>query len=211
MMTLKTQISALALVAAIGLTLSGPALAQTASDTDGDGVPDTSEVLLGTDPMMADTDGDGQNDLADTNPTLMANPMDLTGAPAPFAIKEALVENNYDFAAKKDATDHLELLVANTGATPLTGFSIYYSITDTGNGAVEGSFRTLDGFSIPPGGEARIHLDDGSQPGHYRANPNSIYVSSQAAKTVTFVLKADGFAPVSMEVAKDKGGAEAAD
>ena len=210
-MTLKKHISTLALVSILGLTLTSPGFSQTTTDTDGDGVPDTSEVLLGTDPMVADTDGDGQNDLADTDPAFMVNPIDMPGAPATFAIKEALVENNYDFAAKKDATDHFELLVTNSGTAPLTGFSIYYSITDADTGKVEGTFRKLDGFSVPAGGEARIHLDDGTEAGHFRANPNSIYISSQAAKTVTFVLKADGFAPVSVDVAKDKGGAEAAD
>ena len=210
-MTLKKHISTLALVSILGLTLASPGFSQTTTDTDGDGVPDTSEVLLGTDPMVADTDGDGQNDLPDADPAFMANPIDMSGAPATFAIKEALVENNYDFAAKKDATDHLELLVTNSGSAPLTGFSIYYSITDADTGKVEGTFRKLDGFSIPAGGEARIHLDDGTEAGHFRANPNSIYISSQAAKTVTFVLKVDGFAPVSVEVAKDKGSAEAAD
>ena len=211
-MTLKKHISTLALVSIFGLTLASAGFSQTATtDTDGDGVPDAAEVLLGTDPMVPDTDGDGQNDLADADPAFTANPIDMTGAPGTFAIKEALVENNYDFAAKKDATDHLELLVTNSGAAPLTGFLIYYSITDADTGKVEGSFRKLDGFSIPAGGEARIHLDDGTEAGHFRANPNSIYISSQAAKTVTFVLKADGFAPVGVDVAKDKGGAEAAD
>lgn len=210
-MTLKNHIRALALASILGLTLAAPGFSQTTTDTDGDGVPDGSEVLLGTDPMVADTDGDGPSDLADADPAFMANPIDLTGAPATFAIKEALVENNYDYGAKKDATDHLELLVTNSGSAVLSGLSIYYSITDTDTGKAEGIFRTLDGFSVPAGGEARLHLDDGAVAGHFRANPNSIYITSQAAKTVTFVLKADGFAPVSVDVAKDKGGAEAAD
>ena len=210
-MTLKRHISTLALASILGLTLAHPGFSQTATDSDGDGVPDTAEVLLGTDPMVADTDGDGQNDLADSEPAFMANPIDMTGAAAPFAIKEALVENNYDYAAKKDATDHLELLVTNSGSAALTGFSIYYSITDADTGKLEGIFRKLDSFSVPAGGEARIHLDDGAVAGHFRANPNSIYITSQAAKTISVVLKADGFAPVTVDIAKDKGGAEAAD
>ena len=210
-MTLKTHISTLALASILGLTLAHPGFSQTATDSDGDGVPDTAEVLLGTDPTVADTDGDTQNDLADAEPAFMANPIDMTGAAAPFAIKEALVENNYDYAAKKDATDHLELLVTNSGSTDLTGFSIYYSMKDADTGKVEGTFRKLDGFTVPAGGEARIHFDDGTVAGHFRANPNSIYITSQAAKTISVVLKADGFAPVSVDIAKDKGGAEAAD
>jgi hypothetical protein len=210
-MTLKKHISTLALASILGLTLAHPGFSQTATDSDGDGVPDTAEVLLGTDPTVADTDGDTQNDLADAEPAFMANPIDMTGAAAPFAIKEALVENNYDYAAKKDATDHLELLVTNSGSTDLTGFSIYYSMKDADTGKVEGTFRKLDGFTVPAGGEARIHFDDGTVAGHFRANPNSIYITSQAAKTISVVLKADGFAPVSVDIAKDKGGAEAAD
>ncbi len=210
-MTLKKHISTLALASILGLTLAHPGLSQTTTDSDGDGVPDTAEVLLGTDPMVADTDGDGQNDLADSDPAFMANPVDMTGAVAPFAIKEALVENNYDNASKKDATDHLELLVSNSGSTDLTGFSIYYTMKDADSGKVEGTFRKLDGFSVPAGGEARIHFDDGTMAKHFRANPNSIYITSQAAKTFSVVLKAEGFAPVTVDIAKDKGGAEAAD
>ena len=207
-MTLTKRTTALAALFSLALTVPGHS--QTL-DTDGDGVPDSAEVLLGTDPLAADTDGDGQNDLADTDPVFAPNPIDATGPAAPFAIKEALVENNYDYAAKQDATDHLELQVTNPGTTPLTGFSIYYSITDADSGKVEGTLRMLDGFSVPAGGEARVHLDDGTMAGHFRANPNGIYTSSQAAKTFDVTLKAGGFAPAMVQIAKDKGGAEAAD
>jgi hypothetical protein len=195
----------------LNAVLALPVTAQTTTDTDGDGVPDASEVLLGTDPMVADTDGDGLNDLADTDAAFMPNPMKMDGGQAPFTIAEALVENNYDPVKKADATDHLELLIKNPGTQDLTGFSIYVAIKDADTGTTEGTFRKLDGFTVPAGGEARIHFDDGAAPGHFRANPNSIYATSQAAKTFTIAVQADGFAPVTTEIAKDKGGAEQAD
>lgn len=201
-------VSSLALVTA--LMLSSGAFAASV-DTDGDGIPDASEVLLGTDPMNPDTDGDGLNDLEDTAPVSLADPIAQSGAPAPFAIKEALVENNYDFAAKKDAPDHLELLVANASANEVKDFSLYLTVKDIDTGATESYFKPLTGFALPAGGEARIHLDDGTLAGHFRDNPNGIYHTTQSAKVITFELAANGFAPVSIDVNKDKGGAEAAD
>ena len=195
----------------LNAVLALPVVAQTTTDTDLDGVPDASEVLLGTDPLVADTDGDGVNDLADADATFMPNPMKMDGPPAPFSNAEALVENNYDPVKKIDATDHLELLIKNPGTTDLTGLSIYIAIKDADTGTTEGTFRKLDGFTVPAKGEARIHFDDGAAPGHFRANPNSIYVTSQAAKTFSISVQADGYAPVTTEIAKDKGGAEQAD
>ena len=187
------------------------ATAQNDLDTDGDGIPDIGEPLLGTDPMNADTDGDGQNDLADETPVFAENPMSADGSPAAFEIGEALVENNYDPVAKADASDHLELLFHNTGATDLKNFSLYTTIRDNDSGTVEAYFRPLEGFEVPAGGEARVHVDDSQLPNHFRANPNSIYTTSESAKTFSVTVKADAFAPVSVEIAKDAGGAEEAD
>lgn len=193
------------------LAVTLPMAAQATTDTDGDGVPDAAEAALGTDPLVADTDGDGANDLADADATFAPNTIDTSGAPAPFKISELLVENNVEPGTSKPAPDHLEIAVTNTGTTALTGFSIYYTFTDNDTGKVESVFRKLDGFSVPAGGEARIQFDDGTVAGHFRANPNSIYITSQAGKVVDVMLKADGFAPVTAQVMKDKGGAEAAD
>jgi hypothetical protein len=210
-MTLKRHLSTAAVLAMLGLGSGAYAQSQAVMDTDGDGIPDAAEPLLGTDPMNADTDGDGVNDLADPKPTFAEDPIVATGTAPTFSIKEALVENNYDYAAKKDATDHLELLLANSGSADLTGLTLYYTITDADSGAVEAYIRPLIGFVVPAGGEARVHLDDGSLPGHFRANPNGIYTSSQSAKTFQVTLKADRMAAVTVVIAKDKGGTEAAD
>lgn len=113
--------------------------------------------------------------------------------------------------APKDATDHPELLVTNSGSVPLAGLAICYSITDGDTSRIECTFRKLGGISVPAGGEARFHFDDRATPGHFRASPNSICINSQAVKTITFVLKADSFTSVSVDVAKDKCCTEAAD
>ncbi|MFZ1727510.1 MAG: hypothetical protein WBO29_16695 [Albidovulum sp.] len=203
----KTTVASVAF--AIGLVAASAAMS--ATDTDGDGVPDTSEPLIHTDPLNADTDGDGQNDLQDQNPVFAADPIKADGAATPFTIKEALVENNYDYAAKKDATDHLELQVVNSGAQDLNNFTIYYTIKDIDTNRTEAYFAKLGGFKVPAGKDARIHLDDSGLPGHFRANPNGIYVTSQSAKLFTVELKADGFQPLKLEINKDAGGAEQAD
>lgn len=51
----------------------------------------------------------------------------------------------------------------------------------------------------------------GAMAGHFRAKPNSTCFGSQAAKTFTVILKADGIEPAKIDVAKDTGGAEAND
>ncbi len=182
------------------------------TDTDGDGVPDSAEPLLHTDPMNADTDGDGLNDLADPAPFFAENPFAASTATAiaPFHIGELLVENNVDPVAHKDAPDHLEIQVVNDGSTDLTGFALYFTLTDADSGVQEGYILHPD-ITVPAGGDARIHLDDSGLAGHLRANPNSIYVISQAAKHVSVTMGLDGFAPVTATMEKDAGGAEQAD
>ncbi|MGE4421691.1 MAG: hypothetical protein AB7D39_05290 [Pseudodesulfovibrio sp.] len=209
-MNMRTSSLVIAAVLLCGILYVAPALAAQ-PDADNDGVPDASEPLLQTDPMNRDTDGDGLDDLKDNKPVFAENPIDLGGAEPPFAIKELLVENNYDYDARKDATDHLELEVANNSSQPLNGFSIYYTITDPEGGKSEAYFKKLDGFTLPANSTARIHIDTSGLPGHYRSNPNSIYETSPAAKQFQVELKAEGYRPVSGSIKKDAGGAETAD
>ncbi len=190
---------------------AGLAHADTATaDTDGDGVPDISEPLLHTDPMNPDTDGDGQTDVADNDPVTAADPITAGGAAAPYRLGEILVENNVDPATHRDAPDHLEVQILNDGATDLSGLTVFYTITDADSGAME-SYVYHPALVVPAGGEARLHVDEGTAPGHLRANPNSLYVTSLAGKHVAVTVQADGFAAVQGTVEKDPGGAETAD
>jgi len=206
--TPKLTVGALTLVTLMSVS-SGAHAASV--DTDGDGVPDISERLLGTDPLNPDTDGDGLGDLKDDAPHFLKNPIKAEGKAAPFVIKKAQVEDNYDYANRRDATDHLELKINNTSDTAVTGFSLYYTIEDLENGKIESYFLPLSGFVAAPKSVAVIHVDDSGLGGHFRANPNSRYITSQAAKTFTVMVKADGFQPISTEIHKDAGGSEVAD
>ena len=196
---------------ALILSLVGTMTWAAGPDTDGDGVPDTAEPLLHSDPGNPDTDGDGQNDLADAAPVTAPDPTVAGGATSPFHIAEALVENNFDPVAKADAADHLELQLVNDTATKVTGLTVFYTFTDADTGEAEAYVASLGLLSIPANGEVRVHFDDTGLPGHLRANPNSIYLTSQAAKHVTVSVQAAGFQPALVNVEKDAGGAEEAD
>lgn len=179
-------------------------------DGDGDGVPDAAEKLLQTDPLNPDTDGDGQNDLADKTPVFAPSPIQQGGAPASFHIGELLVENNVDPITHKDAPDHLEIQVINDADRPLSGVTLYYTLTDVNTGAKE-AYVAHPNLAVPAHGDARLHIDDSGVAGHVRANPNSIYATTQSAKTLSVTLQLPGETAVEQTIKKDAGGAEQAD
>lgn len=176
-------------------------------DTDKDGIPDTAEAVLGTDPNNPDTDGDGQNDLDDQQPMFADNPIQESSTTAGFTISGLLVENNVD-ASGAGVADHLEFKVNNTSANDLTNFDIYYTITDPTTGAVQGYYRTLPGFSVKAGETQTIHFDNTGQPNHFSVNPNSAFYTDVNALTLDVTLHAPSLAPQTGSVAKDPAGAE---
>ena len=179
-------------------------------DSDGDGVPDIAEPVLGTDPMNADTDGDGVNDLKDKTPTFSEKLLATDGKPNGFTFT-GKVEDNFDPVTSKAVTDHLELELKNTTGGDLSELVVYYSLKDEGTNKVESYYKPLPGLMIKKGETVAIHFDDTAFPGHFRDNPNSSYHKSENAKTFTVQLRAAGFASVQIDIHKDKGGAEKAD
>lgn len=179
------------------------------TDTDGDGLPDNAEALLGTDPQNPDTDGDGQNDKADQKPLSAENPIVETSTTQGFKIDSVLAENNVD-AGGAVVDDHLEITATNTsGADIASGWDLYYSLTDAVTGDVQSFYLPLDGFSLKSGETVHVHVDTTGAAGHFRADPNSSFYKGQNQLKVDVTLHAAGFAPQTSGVKKDAAGAEA--
>lgn len=183
--------------------------ASAAADSDNDGLPDSAEALLGTDPQNADTDGDGANDKDDPKPVSAENPITETSTIKAFKIDSVLAENNVDEAGA-DAPDHLEITVTNTGTTDITdGWDLYYTLTDQKTGDAQSFYMTLPGFSVPAGKTVHLHIDTSGASGHFRADPNSSFYTGDNQLKVEATLHATGFAPQTGSVLKDAASAEA--
>ncbi len=215
-MTPKSTVSLAALSVALiafGATLS----AHAATDTDGDGIPDKAEALLGTDPLVADTNGNGVSDKAEPKPLEMASPLPQNGKAGGIAIKSAIVENNEDPKTHKGVDDHLELQLQNLTGADINGVEVFVTLKDSVTGATENTYRKLAGVIIAKKGVATLHFDPkgtvdfAAVTDRFRANPNSALYKTPNEKTLKIEVAAAGFAPVSIDIKKDKGGAETND
>jgi hypothetical protein len=175
-------------------------------DTDGDGIPDNAEKLLGTNPYTPDTDGDGINDKIDKDPTFVINPMKETSKKLlAIKIKDVRVEDNL-------TSDHLEITLLNTGKETLKSFDIYFTITDKIDNKKETYYQKLNGLSIKPGETKTIHFDNNiKQSGHYFGNMNGLYGTSKNGLSFDIILHNNDYQPLNFKVLKAKGTAEVAD
>ncbi len=180
-------------------------------DTDKDGIPDNAEKVLGTDPLNSDTDGDGINDKEDQNPVNVDSQFTESIGTNDFSIKEVLVENNYDPVAKKDADDHLEIILVNNGNQDIANMKVFYSITDLKTNKEQSYIVPLNGFVLEKGSEKSVHIDTTQGKDHFRANPNSLYYTSTNEMKVDVIVSAENHQAQHGSVNKDAGGTEVAD
>ncbi|NOX32134.1 MAG: hypothetical protein GXP56_00130 [Deltaproteobacteria bacterium] len=181
------------------------------TDSDKDGIPDMAEQVLGTNPNNPDTDGDGIGDVADTAPVFAKNPIVNTSTQKGFKIVKALAENNFDPVAKKDTNDHLEITLKNISGADLSGFECYYTIRDIKTNKQEGYFVKLSTLVMKNNQSATVHFDNKKGLNHFGENENSIYHRSENAKLFKLMMSVPGYAPVTVQIKKDKGGTEEAD
>lgn len=141
-----------------------------------------------------------------------SNPITNSATAERLKIDSVLVENNVDPTTGAAADDHLEISVTNTGSSMLTGFELYYTITDLTSGESEAYYTALPAtFSIDAGSNRTIHFDRSGAPDHFADNPYSLYHTSISGLDVTVEVSADGAAPQTVTVQKDPGGDEVAD
>ena len=180
-------------------------------DSDGDGISNVAEQILGTNPKNQDTDGDGINDLKDKTPVFAKNPIVNAAMRKGFEIVNAIVENNYDPAAKKDANDHLEITLKNISGADLIGFEAYYTIRDVVTKKQEGYYVKLPNLVVKKNKSATIHFDNTKGLNHFGENENSIYHTSKHPKLFELTMSVQEYAPVTIQIKKDAGGVEQAD
>lgn len=137
-----------------------------------------------------------------------ANPIVNPSTAPGLTIVQLLVENNVDPATGGDAADHLEIALRNDSSSELSGFVVYYEITDLVTGAREGYCSALAGFTIPAGGERVAHFDRTGAPDHFPDNEFSLYHASLDEMQFDVTVSATGVAPQTASVTKDAGGNE---
>lgn len=175
-------------------------------DTDGDGIPDAAEKILGTNPYTADTNGDGITDKLDKTPLYTVNPIKETNtALLPVKIKDIRVQDNVN------ATDHLEIALTNTGKVDLKNFDCYFTVVDTVTKAKEGYYVKLTGFTLEAGATKTLHFDNKTAQLHYNGNMNGIYGTSKNEVTFSGEIHSKDYAPMNFSAVKAKGTAEVAD
>lgn len=216
----KTKIFGLVLLVLSIVILSGCTAPQKMQDTQYNGtnqvktlseIPDNAKKLLGIDPLGNDTDGDGVDDFNDSTPTFVDVPPQASIGPVGFRIQNMIVENNYDEVAKKDASDHLELVLQSTTNKGIHNLTAYYIITDAKINKTESYIKPLTDFVLKANETRTIHFDAGQKPDHFRANPNSIYYTTKDELNFTVTINADGYRGQTIQMKKDAGGAETAD
>lgn len=216
-MTSTKKFSNATLALILLIAASGMSLRAAPTDTDGDGVPDSAEVLLHTDPLLADTDGDGMNDKLDPKPLDAANLIVQTGKTGGPMIESAKVEDNFDPKTKKDVSDHLEITLKNPGTTDVKGLHVFLTIKDDASGATERYYRNLTGYLSKARSSSMLHFDQNgtinwsATSEHFRTNINSVLYQTQTTKTIIVQVAASGYAPSTVTIHKDAGGAEKAD
>lgn len=137
-----------------------------------------------------------------------SNPIANSSTVQALKIASVLVENNVD-PAGRPVSDHLEIALENKGSSALTGFEVFYTVTDPAMKLSESYYTKLPKtFVIAPGAKRTIHFDNTGAPDHFPVNSYGLYATSKNTLDIKVMVSAAGSAPQTTAVHKAAGGAE---
>jgi len=139
------------------------------------------------------------------------NPITNSSTIQTLKIESVLVENNLD-STGQIASDHLEIVLVNTGKTELKAFEIFYTFTDQTKNITESYYTKLpESFTIPAGGKRIAHFDNTGTLDHFPVSEFSLYYTDTNVLQVAVTVSAIDSAVQTTSIQKDAGGPEAAD
>ena len=137
-----------------------------------------------------------------------SNPITNTSTAPGLVIVGAMAENNVDPATKQPIADRLQVQVKNTSTSPLTGFEIYYTMTDAITKKSESYYQRLTDLTLPAGATTTVFFDGEKAPHHYPYNRYSIYRQSKNRVDFEIEVSATGVAPAHGTAVKGAGTGE---
>jgi hypothetical protein len=136
------------------------------------------------------------------------NPIMNTSTVPGLTLVGAMAENNVDPATKQPTADRLQVQLKNTSSNPLSGFEIYYTMTEATTKKSESYYLPLTGLTLAAGAETTIFFDNQAGPNHFPENKFSIYRSSKNQVDFTIEVSAKGVAIAKGTAVKGAGTGE---
>jgi hypothetical protein len=137
-----------------------------------------------------------------------ANPIHNTSTASGLSITTAVAENNVDPSTKQPIADRLQVTLTNTSSSTLTGFEIFYTMTDAVTHASESYYLPLTGLTLAAGATTDIYFDGQAGAQHYAENSYSIYRSSKNKVDFAIEVSAQGVAVAKGTAVKGAGTGE---
>ena len=136
------------------------------------------------------------------------NPIINTSTGTGLSIVTAMAENNVDPATQKPIADRLQVTVKNTSSRPLSGFEVFYTMTDATTRKAESYYVPLTGVTVAAGASATVFFDNQAGPNHFGENKFSLYRSSTNRVDFAIEVSAKGAALAHGTAVKGKGTGE---
>ena len=109
---------------------------------------------------------------------------------------------------KQPTADRLQVTLKNTSSASLSGFEIYYTMTDATTKQKESYYLPLTGLTLAAGATTDVFFDNQAATNHFAENTYSIYRSSKNQVDFAIEVSAKGVAIAKGTAVKSAGTGE---